>query len=73
MADRAAAVAEGYADADGGKGIGLADAMNVALAAVYRTEVMFTTGRVAVTSTFAADASRESPPGVPGKPLPEPW
>jgi hypothetical protein len=29
----ALAVAEGYVDADGGKGIGLTDAMNVALAA----------------------------------------
>ncbi|MEU8569784.1 PIN domain-containing protein [Streptomyces pathocidini] len=41
----AIAVAEGYADADGGKGIGLTDAMNVALAAAYSTEVMFTTDR----------------------------
>ncbi|MFI2639812.1 PIN domain-containing protein [Streptomyces sp. NPDC018610] len=38
----AIAVAEGYRDADGGKGVGLTDAMNVALAAAYRTEVMFT-------------------------------
>jgi predicted nucleic acid-binding protein len=29
----AIAVAEGYADADGGRGVGLTDAMNVALAA----------------------------------------
>ncbi|RBM22121.1 PIN domain-containing protein [Streptomyces sp. PT12] len=41
----ALAVAEGYADADGGKGIGLTDAMNVALAAAYRTDSMFTTDR----------------------------
>jgi predicted nucleic acid-binding protein len=41
----ALAVAEGYADADGGKGIGLTDAMNVALAAAYRTDAMFTTDR----------------------------
>lgn len=41
----AIAVAEGYADADGGKGIGMADAMNVALAAAYGTEVLFTTDR----------------------------
>ncbi|MFF9121868.1 PIN domain-containing protein [Streptomyces sp. NPDC014889] len=38
----AVAVAESYKDADGGKGIGLTDAMNVALAAAYRTEAMFT-------------------------------
>lgn len=41
----AIAVAEGYADADGGKGVGLADAMNVALAAAYRTDTVFTTDR----------------------------
>lgn len=41
----AIAVAEGYADADGGKGIGMADAMNVALAAAYRTDVVFTSDR----------------------------
>nr|WP_087886235.1 PIN domain-containing protein [Streptomyces alboflavus] len=41
----AIAVADGYKDADGGKGIGLADAMNVALAAAYGTAVMFTTDR----------------------------
>ncbi|MFJ5840471.1 PIN domain-containing protein [Streptomyces shenzhenensis] len=41
----AIAVAEGYADADQGKGVGLTDAMNVALAAAYRTEVLFTTDR----------------------------
>ncbi len=38
-------MAQGYADADGGGGIGLADAMNVALAAVYGTDLMFTTDR----------------------------
>ncbi|MBV9023312.1 MAG: PIN domain-containing protein [Streptomycetaceae bacterium] len=41
----AIAVAEGYADADGGKGIGLTDAMNVALAAAYGTDAIFTMGR----------------------------
>ncbi|MFE1852827.1 PIN domain-containing protein [Streptomyces sp. NPDC002387] len=41
----AIAVAEGYADADGGKGIGLTDAMNVALAAAYRTDILFTADR----------------------------
>ncbi|MCC3654243.1 PIN domain-containing protein [Streptomyces sp. WAC 00631] len=41
----AIAVAEGYADADNGKGIGLTDAMNVALAAAYRTDAVFTTDR----------------------------
>ncbi|UQI46060.1 PIN domain-containing protein [Streptomyces sp. HU2014] len=41
----AIAVAQGYTDADGGKGIGLADAMNVALAAVYATDLIFTTDR----------------------------
>ncbi|MCT7356007.1 PIN domain-containing protein [Streptomyces sp. 15-116A] len=38
----AIAVAEDYQDADGGKGVGLTDAMNVALAAAYGTNVMFT-------------------------------
>lgn len=38
----AIAVAEGYADVDGGKGIGMADAMNVALAAAHRTDVILT-------------------------------
>ncbi|MGI5217133.1 PIN domain-containing protein [Nocardia sp. CA-290969] len=38
----AVAVAEEYEDADGGKGVGLTDAMNVALAAAYRTDAMFT-------------------------------
>lgn len=41
----AIAVAEGYVDADGGKGIGLTDAMNVALAAAHRTEVILTSDR----------------------------
>ncbi|WP_112491188.1 PIN domain-containing protein [Streptomyces bacillaris] len=41
----AIAVAEGYVDADGGKRIGLTDAMNVALAAAHRTEVIFTSDR----------------------------
>ncbi|WP_257002292.1 VapC toxin family PIN domain ribonuclease [Streptomyces sp. WZ.A104] len=41
----AIAVAEGYVDADGGKRIGLTDAMNVALAAAYRTEAVFTSDR----------------------------
>ncbi|MFH9215063.1 hypothetical protein ACH4K2_29305, partial [Streptomyces globisporus] len=41
----AIAVAEGHVDADGGKGIGPADAMNVALAAAYRTEAIFTSDR----------------------------
>ncbi|MFC8422578.1 PIN domain-containing protein [Streptomyces sp. NPDC057236] len=38
----AIAVAEGHEDADGGKGVGLTDAMNVALAAAHHTDVMFT-------------------------------
>ncbi|GGO43820.1 hypothetical protein GCM10012287_07880 [Streptomyces daqingensis] len=41
----ALAVLEGYRDADQGKGVGLADAMNVALAAAYRTDSIFTTDR----------------------------
>ncbi len=41
----AIAVAEGYKDADGGKGIGLTDAMNVALAAAYDTDLMFTSDK----------------------------
>ncbi|WP_367043541.1 PIN domain-containing protein [Streptomyces sp. Je 1-332] len=41
----AIAVADGYQDADSGKGIGLTDAMNVALAAAYRTDLMFTTDK----------------------------
>ncbi|MFD4237973.1 hypothetical protein [Streptomyces sp. McG3] len=32
-------------DADGGRGIGLTDAMNVAPAAAYRTEFTFTSDR----------------------------
>ncbi|MGW2190557.1 PIN domain-containing protein [Streptomyces sp. NPDC001719] len=39
------AVAEDYADAGGDKGVRLTDAMNVALAAAYRTDVPFTTDR----------------------------
>lgn len=41
----AMAVMRGYAEADGGDGVGLADAMNVALAAAYRTADIFTTDR----------------------------
>ncbi|GAA1363836.1 PIN domain-containing protein [Streptomyces beijiangensis] len=41
----AIAVAEGYTDARGGKGIGLTDAMNVALAKAYRTDALFTTDK----------------------------
>ncbi|WP_070195426.1 hypothetical protein [Streptomyces oceani] len=33
----AVAIMEGYRDADRSRGVGLADAMNVALAATYRT------------------------------------
>ncbi|MDI3390779.1 PIN domain-containing protein, partial [Streptomyces sp. B-S-A8] len=36
------AVMDGYRNLDGGKGIGLADAVNVALAAHYRTADLFT-------------------------------
>ncbi len=39
----AMAVMRGYADADGGAGVGLADAMNVALAAAFQTADLFTT------------------------------
>jgi predicted nucleic acid-binding protein len=39
----AMAVMRGYEDASGGKGVGLADAMNVALAAAFHTADMFTT------------------------------
>ncbi|MFD3730337.1 PIN domain-containing protein [Streptomyces sp. NPDC058632] len=39
----AMAVMRGYADADGGAGVGLVDAMNVALAAAFRTTDLFTT------------------------------
>ncbi|MDI3405919.1 PIN domain-containing protein [Streptomyces cavernicola] len=38
----ARAVMDGYRNLDGGSGIGLTDAMNVALAAHYRTADMFT-------------------------------
>ncbi|MDT0346824.1 PIN domain-containing protein [Streptomyces litchfieldiae] len=39
----AMAVMRGYADADGGTGVGLTDAMNVALAAAFRTADLLTT------------------------------
>ncbi len=39
----AMAVMRGYADTDGGAGVGLADAMNVALAAAFRTTFLFAT------------------------------
>ncbi|MFD7321215.1 PIN domain-containing protein [Streptomyces sp. NPDC059875] len=39
----AMAVMRGYEDAAGGKGVGLADAMNVALAAAFHTADVFTT------------------------------
>ncbi|WP_308295645.1 PIN domain-containing protein [Streptomyces odontomachi] len=38
----AMAVMQGYGDVDGGKGVGLADAMNVVLAAAYQTADIFT-------------------------------
>ncbi|WP_406411035.1 PIN domain-containing protein [Streptomyces sp. NBC_01614] len=41
----AIAVADGYTGARRGKGIGLADAMNVALAKAYRTDALFTTDK----------------------------
>lgn len=41
----AMAVMRGYADADNGSGVGLADAMNVVLAWVFRTANVFTTDR----------------------------
>lgn len=41
----AIAVMHGYADADSGAGVGLAHAMNVALAAACETSDMFTTDR----------------------------
>ncbi|MEN8653398.1 PIN domain-containing protein [Streptomyces sp. 21So2-11] len=41
----AMAVMRGYEDAAGGKGVGLADAMNVVLAAAFQTAEMFTTDR----------------------------
>ncbi|MER6416666.1 PIN domain-containing protein [Streptomyces humidus] len=37
------AVMRGYVDADGGAGVGLANAMNVALAAAFQTADIFTT------------------------------
>jgi uncharacterized protein len=39
----AMAVMRGYVDADGGAGVGLVDAMNVALAAAFQTADIFTT------------------------------
>ncbi|MGP3952609.1 PIN domain-containing protein [Streptomyces sp. 7N604] len=39
----AMAVMRGYADADGGAGVGLVDAMNVALASAFQTADVFTT------------------------------
>jgi len=39
----AMAVMRGYEDADNGQGVGLADAMNVVLAAAFRTADLFTT------------------------------
>jgi predicted nucleic acid-binding protein len=39
----AMAVMRGYVDADGGAGVGLTDAMNVALAAAFQTADIFTT------------------------------
>ncbi|MEU0144856.1 PIN domain-containing protein [Streptomyces sp. NPDC006288] len=41
----AMAVMRGYQDADMGRGVGLADAMNVVLAAAYRTADLFTSDR----------------------------
>ncbi|MER7170907.1 PIN domain-containing protein [Streptomyces mesophilus] len=41
----ALAVAEGYTHARGGQGIGLTDAMNVALAKAYGTDSVFTTDK----------------------------
>nr|WTB34951.1 PIN domain-containing protein [Streptomyces sp. NBC_00830] len=41
----AMAVMRGYQDADGGQGVGLADAMNVVLAAAFQTADLFTTDR----------------------------
>ncbi|TDC74099.1 PIN domain-containing protein [Streptomyces hainanensis] len=41
----AMAVMRGYADLDGGRGVGLADAMNVALAATFQTADLFTSDR----------------------------
>ncbi|MFG2428106.1 PIN domain-containing protein [Streptomyces sp. NPDC048590] len=39
------AVMRGYQDADNGRGVGLTDAMNVVLAAAYRTADLFTSDR----------------------------
>ncbi|WP_326793047.1 hypothetical protein [Streptomyces sp. NBC_00841] len=39
------AVMRGYQDADGGQGVGPADAMNVVLAAAFQTADLFTTDR----------------------------
>ncbi|MFE2088457.1 hypothetical protein [Streptomyces sp. NPDC059460] len=39
------AVMHGYQDADGGQGVGPADAMNVVLAAAFQTADLFTTDR----------------------------
>lgn len=41
----AMAVMRGYEDADNGRGVGLADAMNVILASVFHTADLFTTDR----------------------------
>ncbi|MEV7784080.1 PIN domain-containing protein [Streptomyces sp. NPDC088106] len=41
----AMAVMRGYSETDGGAGVGLADAMNVALAAAFRTTSLFTRDR----------------------------
>ncbi|MFD3494922.1 PIN domain-containing protein [Streptomyces sp. NPDC058690] len=41
----AMAVMRGYQDADGGQGVGLADAINVVLAAAFQTADLFTTDR----------------------------
>lgn len=41
----AVSVAEAYRELDGGKGVGLTDAMNAALAAAYRTDAVFTTDK----------------------------
>lgn len=41
----AMAVMRGYQDSDGGQGVGLADAINVVLAAAFQTADLFTTDR----------------------------
>ncbi|MEV4227081.1 PIN domain-containing protein [Streptomyces bobili] len=41
----AVSVAQAYQDLGGGKGVGLTDAMNAALAAAYRTDAVFTTDK----------------------------